>query len=745
MIADAAAEGRLRQIEPGEKIGVNREEPIVVIPVFGALDLFARCLESVLRHTAKDVPILIADDASPDPELGEFVRELDRKQALPERFFYLRQPKNVGFVANANTAFAVTAPGDVVILNSDCEVGPEWLERLRAAAYADTNVATASTLTNNGTLLSVPERNCPRPELPPGATLEGVSANLARSSPRLRPRIPTAIGHCTYIRRSALELVGDFDTAFSPGYGEEVDFSQRCILRGLSHIAADDVFVFHRGAGSFGVNQDQQGHERLIARRYPYYHYGVQAAAERQTGPLTRALDIGARAINGLAVTIDARCLGPDITGTQVHALELIHALWRTRQLQLRVVVPPSIGDEPKRLLDELEGIHMVCSDEIGDDAYKTEIVHRPFQVFDAGDLRFLKQLGHRVVITQQDLIAYRNPGYGRWHLDWADLQRLTRLTLASADAVLFFSQHAAEDTLAEELVDPSRVHVVHLGVDHQALAPPTTFARPEELPVEIAEEGFLLCLGTNFTHKNRLFALEVLRALQERHDWDGWLVFAGPHAASGTSAAEEQALLERYPSAARRSVDLKGVSDEEKQWLVARSAGVIYPSVYEGFGLVPFEAAEAGRPCFFAWQTALTETLPETAATLVPWNADLSADAIAEVLEDPRRANALTEAIRAAGSRLRWDKTASEILTVYDKALRRPHRDLTTALDGVMPVWNLMTSDGGAVLDMRAVPYASYRGLTAIIGRRWLRWPLFFFLGSVYRLGYFARHGRLP
>jgi hypothetical protein len=114
-------------------------------------------------------------------------------------------------------------------------------------------------------------------------------------------------------------------------------------------------------------------------------------------------------------------------------------------------------------------------------------------------------------------------------------------------------------------------------------------------------------------------------------------------------------------------------------------------------------------------------------------------------VLEDPRRARALTETIRAAGSRLRWDKTASEILTVYDKMLREPYRDLTTALDGVVPIWNLMISDGGAALDMRAVPYASYRGLTAIIGRRWLRWPFFLFLGTVFRLGYFARHGRLP
>ncbi len=53
------------------------------------------------------------------------------------------------------------------------------------------------------------------------------------------------------MRRSALELVGDFDEAFAPGYEEEVDFSQRCIRHGLSHVLADDVFVLHYGGGSF--------------------------------------------------------------------------------------------------------------------------------------------------------------------------------------------------------------------------------------------------------------------------------------------------------------------------------------------------------------------------------------------------------------------------------------------------------------------------------------------------------------
>ena len=47
------------------------------------------------------------------------------------------------------------------------------------------------------------------------------------------------------------ELIGDFDSEFTPGYGEEVDFSQRCRANGLCHVVADDVFVLHHGGGSF--------------------------------------------------------------------------------------------------------------------------------------------------------------------------------------------------------------------------------------------------------------------------------------------------------------------------------------------------------------------------------------------------------------------------------------------------------------------------------------------------------------
>src|SRR6266852_3460951 len=326
----------LDRVREGDALELARGSVAVCIPVFGAHELFVQCLRSVLRCTPEDIVVLVADDASVDRSSERFLDELCTSGALHHRLLYLSQPHNVGSVRNVNSALALLAPADVVVLNSDCIVGPESLQRLRAAATSVTTIATASALTNNATILSVPGRNEPQPDLPEHLDVEQVARLVANRSLRLRPRIPTAIGHCMYLRRHALELVGDFDTAFSPGYGEEVDFSQRCRARGFAHIAADDVFVYHRGAGSFNeISPLQEAHERVVRARHPFYHDAVRGASASATGALPRAIASAATALRQPSVTIDARFLGGAITGTQLQALELIHALWRTQRVDL--------------------------------------------------------------------------------------------------------------------------------------------------------------------------------------------------------------------------------------------------------------------------------------------------------------------------------------------------------------------------------------------------------------------------
>jgi GT2 family glycosyltransferase len=145
-------------------------------------------------------------------------------------------------------------------------------------------------LTNNGTIVSVPGRCAPSPDPRLGLSLAEAAAAVAAASPRPYPRIPPGWGHCLYVSRSALELVGDFDERFSPGYGEDVDFSLRCLARGLTHVVADDLYVFHRGGASFTRPGSWKArHEDLIDERYRYYAGAVQEPATSSRSP-TRSL-----------------------------------------------------------------------------------------------------------------------------------------------------------------------------------------------------------------------------------------------------------------------------------------------------------------------------------------------------------------------------------------------------------------------------------------------------------------------
>ena len=224
----------------------------------------------------------------------------------------------------------------------------------------------------------------------------------------------------------------------------------------------------------------------------------------------------------------------------------------------------------------------------------RADIVHRPFQINNESDLLFLARLGERLVVTNQDLIGYHNPSYFRNADAWQGYRRITRSALAVADQVVFFSAHARDDALAEDLLEPDRASVVHIGVDHAFVGPRRAGDRPAgaaRLP-EGAEA--ILCIGTDFRHKNRVFALRVLEQLQRRHGWQGFLLLAGPTVAQGSSTPEESEMLALRPRVADAVLDFAAVSEAEKAWLYRRVAS---RALSDGSRGLRTGAVRGGRP----------------------------------------------------------------------------------------------------------------------------------------------------
>jgi glycosyltransferase involved in cell wall biosynthesis len=287
--------------------------------------------------------------------------------------------------------------------------------------------------------------------------------------------------------------------------------------------------------------------------------------------------------------------------------------------------------------------------------------------------------LGERFVISQLDLIAYRNPGYFAEAATWEDFRAASRHGLSAAERVVVFSEHTRDELIADALVEPARLRVVPPGLDHRT---PDDPLRPPALDSGdgvSAAQGFLLCLGTDFRHKNRVFALRLLAALRQRHGWQGRLVLAGTHVSPGSSAQIESAYLDAHPELGGAVVSLGPVTEREKAWLVANAAAIVYPSVYEGFGLVPFESALSGVPCVFAPQASLADEAPPGTATIVPWDPEASATATYALLTDrDKRANHI-DALADRARSLTWDAAAAAMVEIYREAALAPVRDSAT------------------------------------------------------------------
>ena len=272
----------------------------VIVPVYAGEEQTRRCLASLREARCEAAfEIVVVDDCSPEPPLSAWLDE----QAAAGHITLLRHERNRGFVAAVNAGMAQHSGRDVVLLNSDTEVANDWLDRIVACAASAADIGTVTPFSNNASVCSYPYEGWGG-EVPGTLGLAGLDRLFADTLAGRVVDLPTAIGFCMFIRRACLDVVGGFDeAAFGRGYGEENDFSLRAAKAGWRNVLAADVFVYHRGAVSFGEGRFalMREAERTLLGRHPDYNRRVGAfIAADPLAPMRDAID-RARTDRGVA------------------------------------------------------------------------------------------------------------------------------------------------------------------------------------------------------------------------------------------------------------------------------------------------------------------------------------------------------------------------------------------------------------------------------------------------------------
>lgn len=259
----------------------------LVMPVYNSLDLAREALDRVARHT--DVPwrIVIVEDASPDPDVLPVLRDWVGRHPQAQ---LIELPENLGFVGAVTRGMAAArAWGDpVVLLNTDAFLPAGWAARLLRPIWEDARVGSVTPLSNDAELGSVPEPGRARDMDPQVA--EAVDRHAATLNGAARVAAPAGVGFCMALSPKALAEMPDFDPAFAPGYGEEVDWCQKTAAQGFTHLYVPNLFVAHVGGQSFGSEAKRAliaRNSALISRRYPRFDAEVHGFLRRD--PLVTA------------------------------------------------------------------------------------------------------------------------------------------------------------------------------------------------------------------------------------------------------------------------------------------------------------------------------------------------------------------------------------------------------------------------------------------------------------------------
>jgi glycosyltransferase involved in cell wall biosynthesis len=348
--------------------------------------------------------------------------------------------------------------------------------------------------------------------------------------------------------------------------------------------------------------------------------------------------------------------------GISRYFVEVAKVLTQYADLELRVVAPlyineflrvaavPKLGIHYGRFLHQApRGIGLINRTIARPilEAIKPDVVHETYYRRDSGAVR-----GCPTIVTVYDMIHERFPSC---FADGEKLSRLKRAAVERADRVVCISQQTRTDLIELFNVPETKIAVTYLAS--------SMIRGLQQDEAVTSESNYLLYVGTRGGYKNFEAVLEVLPQLRQKHDVR-LVAFGGGR----LTHMELQQMSELELNEC--DVEHRDGDDDELQRLYCNALALVYPSLYEGFGIPPLEAMGLGCPVVCSSCGSLPEVVGDAAEIFSPLESGSLLASIVRVIEDNSRRRELRLAGLQQAKLFSWRRCAEETAAVYRSVL---------------------------------------------------------------------------
>ena len=257
------------------------------------------------------------------------------------------------------------------------------------------------------------------------------------------------------------------------------------------------------------------------------------------------------------------------------------------------------------------------------------------------------------VVVTVHDMIPERlSEVFGK--KDKTSVRK--RAAVERADRVICVSESTRRDLMDLFNPDPKKIQTIHLGATRAT--PLDTGA--DSLKAHMIDRPFFLYVGMRGPYKNFDRVLRAYASRQSLRAEFDLIVFG--YAAFWDEEIELMASLGLEHPRVRQTTG----NDALLGHLYSRAVALIYPSLYEGFGIPPLEAMAYGCPVLCSNRSSIPEVVGDAGLYFDPESVDSMADAMERVAAVAEFREDLSARGRERAKLFSWDRCAAQTMELY-------------------------------------------------------------------------------